>query len=82
MWPSVNQEIQIVAPDLEYHVDYVGREDRASLIEYGKGAFRLSDTILPPQVLIVRWWPKTENEKATGEFSRSPTMRYRRPSRP
>jgi len=54
LWPSINPEIRIVAPDLEYHVDYVRREGRASLIEYGKGSFRLSGTILPSQVLIVR----------------------------
>jgi hypothetical protein len=65
IWPSVNPQIQIVAPPgFGCQVDYVGRVERESLVEYEKGAFRLSGTILPSQVLIVKWWPKGEDEKA------------------
>lgn len=60
LWPTVNPQVRICAPEFEVNVGYMGREERAALEKYENGAYRLPGTILPSQVLIVKWWPKKE----------------------
>ncbi len=58
IWPTVSPEIRVSAHDFEVKVGYMGRTGSPQIQEYEKNAFRLPGTILPSQVLVVRWWPK------------------------
>jgi len=72
IWPTVNPQIRIDAPDFDVRVGYIGRIERTQIEQYEKNAYRQPGTILPSQVLVVRWRPKEQNaEKEKTEMGRS-----------